>query len=231
MRFLSISPATLESGIKHRQSVAQGVRCRCNSRRQLVDRLAHGSIEIVQPLPVQYPFEGGADVGADQPKFDAIRPVDQLVLSAFQSTICRQETRRKPTLIVERITPTEPKTVLAGAIAGASFARFKVWMAVFNAEMGSPRSLGRWDPTSMVETRDSRERTMRRGRGAVRKVWNPNRPGRQICYVHSVERDCTRDCGAEGRVCVCVCLLYSVQLGGQRSPLSTTGNLVYLAHS
>ena len=26
------------------------------------------------------------------------------------------------------------------------------------------------------------------------------------------------------RVCVCVFLLYSVQLGGQRSPLSTTGH-------
>ena len=37
----------------------------------------------------------------------------------------------------------------------------------------------------------------------------------------------------EKHVCVCVCvfLLYSVQLGGQRSPLSTTALLVYLAHS
>jgi len=144
------------------------VRFRCNSRRQLVGRRAHGSIEIVQPLPVQYPFEGGADVGAGQPKLDAIRPVDQLVLGAFQSTIGRQDARRKPTLIVERITLTEPKTVLAGAIAEASFARFKAWMAVFNAEMGSSRSLGRWDPTSMVdniETRGSRERRMSRARG------------------------------------------------------------------
>ena len=32
-------------------------------------------------------------------------------------------------------------------------------------------------------------------------------------------------------VCVCVFLLYSVQLGGQRSPLSTTALMVYLAHS
>ena len=30
--------------------------------------------------------------------------------------------------------------------------------------------------------------------------------------------------GSPARVCVCVLLLYSVQLGGQRSPLSTTGN-------
>ena len=33
------------------------------------------------------------------------------------------------------------------------------------------------------------------------------------------------------RVCVCVFLLYSVQLGGQRSLLSTTALMVYLAHS
>jgi len=32
-------------------------------------------------------------------------------------------------------------------------------------------------------------------------------------------------------VCVCVFLLYSVQLEGQRSPLSTTALMVYLAHS
>jgi len=33
------------------------------------------------------------------------------------------------------------------------------------------------------------------------------------------------------RVCVYVFLLYSIQLGGQRSPLSTTALMVYLAHS
>ena len=37
----------------------------------------------------------------------------------------QQETGRKLTLIVERITLTEPKTILAGAIPEASFARFK----------------------------------------------------------------------------------------------------------
>ena len=127
---LSISATALRSGRKHRQSVAQSVCCRCNSHRQLVDRLAHRSIEIIQPLPVQSPVEDGADAGASQPKFDAIRPVDQLVLSAFQPTIRQQKTKRKFTLIVERMPLTEPKTVLAlagaGAIAEVSFARFKV---------------------------------------------------------------------------------------------------------
>ena len=162
---LSISATALRSGRKHRQSVAQSVCCRCNSHRQLVDRLAHRSVEIIQHLPVQYPSEGCTDVGTGQPKFDTIGPVDQLVLGPFQSTIGRQETRRKPTLIVERMTLTEPKTALAGAIVEASLARFKVSMALFNADIVSSRSLGCWDPTSMVGTRCSRERTMRRAGG------------------------------------------------------------------
>jgi len=114
--------------------------------------LAHGVIEIVQPLPLQLLIEGGTNVSAGQPKFDAIRPLDQLVLGPFQSTIDQQKTRRKLTLIVERITLTESKTALAGAIAEAFSVRFKASMAVFNTEIASSRSLGRWDPTSMIET-------------------------------------------------------------------------------
>ena len=151
------------------------MRRRCNSRRQFVDCLARGVIEIVELLPVQSSVEGGADVGAGQSKFDAIRPVDQCVLGAFQSTIGQQKTRRKLTLIVERIVLTEPKTILAGAIAEAPFARFKASMAVFNSETASSRSLGRWDPTSMVEIRDNRERTVQRG-----GCEEANRAGRQI---------------------------------------------------
>ena len=129
--------------------------CRCNSHRQLVDRLAHRSIEIIQHLPVQYPAEGCTDVGAGQPKFDTIGPVDQLVLGPFQSTIGLQETRRKPTLIVERMTLTEPKTAFAGAMLAMSFARFKVSMAAFNAEMVFSRPSDSWDSDAMVEARGS----------------------------------------------------------------------------
>ena len=124
----------------------------CNSRRQPVDCPAHGAIEIVESLLLQPLVEGGADVSAGQPKFDAIRPLDQLVLGPFQSTIDQQKTRRKLTLIVERMTLTESKTALAGAIAEAFSVRFKASMAVFNTEIASSRSLGRWDPTSMIET-------------------------------------------------------------------------------
>ena len=58
---------------------------------------------------------------------------------------------------------TELKTALAGAIAEAFSVRFKASMAVFNTEIASPCSLGRWDPTSMIETRGGRERTVQRG--------------------------------------------------------------------
>ena len=160
---LSISGTALRSGRKLRQSVAQRVCCRCNSHRQLVDRLAHGSIQIIQPLPVQYPVKDGADAGASQPKFDAIRPVDQLVLGAFQSTIGRQETRRKPTLIVERITLTEPKTAFAGVTLESSFARFKTSMDPFNAEIAPSRPFGSRDSVSMAGTRGGCERTAQGG--------------------------------------------------------------------
>jgi len=138
--------------------------CRRNSHRQLVDCLTHEVIEIVQPPPVQSLVEGGTDVSPSQPKFDAIRPVDQCVLGAFQSTIDQQKTGRKLTLIVRRITSTEPKIALAGVTPEASFARFKASMAAFNAEIVPSRPFGRrWDSTSMVETRGSRERTVQRG--------------------------------------------------------------------
>ena len=132
----------------------------CNSRRQLLDCLAHGTIEIIQPLPVQPPIEGGTDVSAGQPKFDVIHPVDHRVLGAFQSAIDQQKTRRKLTLIIRRITLTEPKMVLAGVILESSLARSKASMAAFNAEIAPSRPLGRWDSTSMVKTRGSRERTV-----------------------------------------------------------------------
>jgi hypothetical protein len=43
-----------------------------NSRRQLFDCLAYGIVEIFQQLPIQTPTEGGTDISAGQPKFDAV---------------------------------------------------------------------------------------------------------------------------------------------------------------
>ena len=134
--------------------------CQCNPRRQLVDCLARGVIviEIIQPLPVQAPVKGGTDVGAGKPKFDVIHLIDHRVLGVFQPTIGRQRTRRKLTLIIERVTLTEPKMALA---LETSFARFKASMAAFNADIAPSRpfKFGRWDSTSMVETR-GRDRTV-----------------------------------------------------------------------
>ena len=145
------------------------MRDRYNSRRQLVDCLAHRVIEIVQPLPVQSSVEGRTDVGAGQPKFNVVHLIGQIVLDTFQSIIDRQITRRKLTLIVARITLTEPKMALAGVALETSLARFKTSTAAFNAETMPYLSLGRWDSASMVESRSSEERTVQCG-GSMRNV-------------------------------------------------------------
>ena len=137
-------------------------RRRCNSRRQLLDCLARGVAKLVQPLPIQSPVEGGTDSSTGQLKFDITHLVNQRFLGAFQPEIDQQKTRRRPTLIIVRITLTEPKTAFAGVILESSLARFKASMTAFNAEIAPSRPLGRWDPPSMVETRGSRERTARR---------------------------------------------------------------------
>ena len=72
------------------------------------------------------------------------------------------KTGKKLTLIVGRITLTEPKKVLAGAILESPFVRFKVSMAAFNANMAPSRPLGRRDSNSMDETRGGRERIVQR---------------------------------------------------------------------
>ena len=64
-------------------------------------------------------------------------------------------------MIVVRITLTEPKTAPAGVILESSLARFKASIAVFNVEIAPSRPLGRWDLSSMVETRGNCERTVR----------------------------------------------------------------------
>ena len=66
-------------------------------------------------------------------------------------------------MIIVRTTLTEPKTALAGVMLDISFARFKASMATFNADIAPSRSLGRWDPAFMVETRGSGERIVQGG--------------------------------------------------------------------
>ena len=147
-----ISATALRSGRKNRKQVARNARCRGNSRRQLPDCLAHGVVKLVQPLPVQSPVEDGTDFSTGQPEFDVIHLVDHRFLGSFRSVINQQKTRRRLTLIVVRITLTEPKTALAGVMLEISLARFKASMAAFNAETAPSRSLGLWDLASMVET-------------------------------------------------------------------------------
>jgi hypothetical protein len=65
-----------------------------NSQRQLLDRLAHRVVEIIQLLPFQSPAESGTDLGAGQPEFDVIHLVDQIVLGAFQLIIDAAESRK-----------------------------------------------------------------------------------------------------------------------------------------
>ena len=118
--------------------------------------------------------------------------------------IGRQKIRRKLTLIIARTVLTEPKRALAGAILESFFARFKVSMAVFNADIAPSRPLGRWDLTSMDETRTrgGHERTVQRGGyGECPEGLNPNRAERRLCHVHLAERNCIcscYSCSAEG---------------------------------
>ena len=81
----------------------------------------------------------------------------------FQSAVGRQRTRKKLTLIIERITLTEPKTAFAGVILESSFARFKTSMDPFNAEIAPSRPFGRRDSISMAGTRGGCERTAQGG--------------------------------------------------------------------
>ena len=86
-----IAATALRSERKYRELVTQSVhRNWFSPRRQLLDCLAHGVIEVVQPLPTQSPVEGGADVSAGQPKFDVIHLVCHLFLGAFQTAIDRR---------------------------------------------------------------------------------------------------------------------------------------------
>ena len=66
----------------------------------------------------------------------------------------------KHTLISVRRMPTEPKTILAGAIDETFSARLIASRAAFNSSMAPPRPLGFWGSSFMVETWGGRERTV-----------------------------------------------------------------------
>jgi len=92
MTFISISATALRSSRNSHQRVAQSARCWCNSRRQLVDRLALRVVKVVHPLPAQSPAQGGTDVSVRQPKFDVICVVGHRVLGEFQFAFNQQRT-------------------------------------------------------------------------------------------------------------------------------------------
>ena len=60
--------------------VFQTVHYWLNLRRQPFNRLAHRVIKVFQQLPVQPPAEGGTDIGAGQPKLDAVLLVGHRLL-------------------------------------------------------------------------------------------------------------------------------------------------------
>lgn len=69
--------------------------------------------------------------------------------------------RRKPTRIMVRRTPTEPKTALAGVRLEISFARFTPSMAALSEERTLFCAFGVWDISAMVEAQGSCEDAVR----------------------------------------------------------------------
>jgi len=66
--------------------------------------------------------------------------------------------RRKPTLIMTRRAPTEPKVALACVILESSFARSRASIAPFNEERAPSGPFGCRDFAAMVETQGSRKK-------------------------------------------------------------------------
>ena len=83
-------------------------------------------------------------------------------------------------MIIVRMTPTVPKTALAGVTLESSLARFMAAIAAFNEERATSRRFGRWDFVAMAETRGSEEKGAQRvgGKGEP----GPNRDERSFCH-------------------------------------------------
>ena len=65
------------------------------------------------------------------------------------------------TLIMARRVLAEPKAALAGMIPDMSFARFRAWMATFNAERTPSLPSCCWDFEAIVDTRGGWEEMVR----------------------------------------------------------------------
>jgi len=144
-----IAATALRSERKYRELVTQSVhRNWFSPRRQLLDCLAHGVIEVVQPLPTQR----GRCRRQRRPAQVRRNPSGLPSRPRCISDCNRSTNTRRLTLIIARITLTEPKTAFAGVILESSFARFKASMAASNTEIAPSRPLGRRSSTSIVET-------------------------------------------------------------------------------
>ena len=149
--FLWISTRALKFGRRHHQrATLKADVAGVTHVVSLLDRLTHEVVKVVQPLPIKSPVQDNTDFGAGQTKLDVVHLVDHCVLGASLSATGQQETKRRLTLIITRITLTKPKTTLAGVILETSFARFMASMVAFNAEIVSSRLLGRWGSTFIV---------------------------------------------------------------------------------
>jgi len=94
--------------------------------------------------------------------------------------------RKRPTLIMVRMTPTEAKATLAGVPSIASFKTFMTSIVAFNEERATSRRFGGWAFGFIVEARGSREkRAWRTGCARGPKLqWRDRQPVRRSVVMH-----------------------------------------------
>ena len=67
-----------------------------NSRRQLIYRVAHGLVEVVQFLSTHSPFKSSTDIGTGQSEFDVIHFVSHRVLVMCEPGTSRRGSKNLP---------------------------------------------------------------------------------------------------------------------------------------
>ena len=117
--------------------------CLFDSRPQLIYRIAHGLVEIVQPFSIHSSVKGSTDISTGQPELDVILFVDHRVLTDRESGTSQRSREGGHTRIMVRSMLTEPKTAVAGVILEISFARFSPSMATLREERIPSRPFGR----------------------------------------------------------------------------------------
>lgn len=91
MIFLWISPTVLRQGTRSENRATCVSDRRLNLRRQLVDRLAYGLVDVIHLSSIHPPVKGSADVGTGQSELEIIRLVEHRILYTHQSVIHQRE--------------------------------------------------------------------------------------------------------------------------------------------